>query len=67
MGSSGGLEGRGTRGSSQDGAGRDQVRRGNIKARFPGEFLQDHVTVEQALTGGGSTVRKLLTDNRFVK
>ena len=44
-----------------------RFRRGNIKARFPGEFLQDHVTVEQALTEGGSTVRKLLTDSRFVK
>jgi RHS repeat-associated protein len=36
-----------------------------IRGKIPGEFLDQ--TVEQALRSGNSTVRKLLTDNRFVK
>jgi hypothetical protein len=43
----------------------DEYRRGSIKAVFPEEFLNG--TVEDALLNGGSTVRKLLINGRFVK
>jgi len=40
-------------------------RKASIKSELPGEFLNK--TVEEALKAGNTTVRKLLTDNRFVK
>jgi hypothetical protein len=40
-------------------------RKGSIKSVFPGEYL--NMTVEDALRSGNTTVRKLLTDGRFVK
>ncbi len=40
-------------------------RQARIKSVFPAEFLK--VTVKDALLTGGSTVRKLLTDGRFIK
>jgi hypothetical protein len=42
-----------------------KFRKGSINRVFPGEFLDK--TVEDALRRGGSDVRKLLTDLRFVK
>lgn len=36
-----------------------QLRKGSIRREFPGEFLD--LTVEEALLGGNSTVRELLT------
>ncbi len=42
-----------------------KYRMGGIKGKFPSEFLDK--SVEQALRDGGSTVRKLLLDGRFVK
>jgi hypothetical protein len=42
-----------------------KYRAGSIRGKFPSEFLDK--TVEEALTEGGSIVRKLLTDGRFVK
>jgi hypothetical protein len=44
-----------------------KFRKGSIKEVFPSEFLKPGVTVEQALLEGGSTVRKLLTNTRFIK
>ena len=40
-------------------------RQAKIKSVFPAEFLK--TTVKDALLTGGSTVRKLLTDGRFIK
>ena len=42
-----------------------QFRKASVLGEFPAEFLDQ--TVEQALTSGDSTVRKLLTDGRFAK
>jgi hypothetical protein len=42
-----------------------KYRKGSIKAEFPAEFLDQ--TVEKALRSGNTTVRKLLTDKRFMK
>jgi hypothetical protein len=42
-----------------------KYRRGNLKAEFPGEYLQ--MTVRKALDADKSKVRKLLTDGRFAK
>ena len=36
-----------------------------IENRLPGQFLNQ--TVEEALKSGNTTIRKLLTDGRFVK
>jgi hypothetical protein len=43
----------------------NQFRKGSIKSEFPQEFLSK--TVKQALESKNSTVRKLLTDQRFAK
>lgn len=40
-------------------------RQGGIKEVFPEEYLES--TVKEALKSGDTTVRKLLTDNRFLK
>ena len=40
-------------------------RQGNIKSVFPAEHLNS--TVKEALQSGNTTVRKLLTDSRFLK
>ncbi|MBL7880432.1 MAG: RHS repeat-associated core domain-containing protein, partial [Chryseobacterium gambrini] len=40
-------------------------RKGSIKAVFPAEYLDS--TVKEALQSGNTTVRKLLTDSRFLK
>lgn len=40
-------------------------RKPSIRAKLPGEFI--NMTVEEALKSGNTTVRKLLTDGRFVK
>ena len=42
-----------------------QFRNAKIRGQIPGEFLDQ--TVEDALRSGDSTVRKLLTDNRWSK
>jgi RHS repeat-associated protein len=42
-----------------------KYRKGSIKSEFPAEFLDQ--TVEKALKSGNTTVRKLLTDKRFMK
>jgi hypothetical protein len=42
-----------------------KYRLGSVRAEFPSEYLDK--TVEEALTGGGSTVRKLLTSGEYVK
>lgn len=42
-----------------------QYRKASIRSEMPGEFLNQ--TIEDALKSGNSTVRKLLTDGRFVK
>jgi hypothetical protein len=42
-----------------------RFRKGSINRVFPGEFLDK--TIEDALRTGGSDVRKLLIDRRFVK
>lgn len=42
-----------------------RYRAGGIRSQFPSEFMDK--TIEQALLSGGSTVRKLLLDSRFVK
>jgi RHS repeat-associated protein len=42
-----------------------KYRKGSIKSEFPAEYLGQ--TVEKALKSGNTTVRKLLTDKRFVK
>jgi RHS repeat-associated protein len=42
-----------------------QFRKASIRAELPGGYLNK--TVEEALTSGNTTVRKLLIDNRFVK
>ncbi len=44
-----------------------KFRKGSILSEFPGEFLKEGVTVEDALVNGGSKVRKLLIDGRFAK
>lgn len=40
-------------------------RKPSVRGKLPGEFL--NLTVEEALKSGNTTVRKLLTDGRFVK
>ncbi|MDR1199318.1 MAG: RHS repeat-associated core domain-containing protein, partial [Prevotellaceae bacterium] len=40
-------------------------RQASITSKFPGEFL--NMTIKEALKSGNTTVRKLLTDRRFVK
>ena len=40
-------------------------RQSSIKSQFPGEFLNK--TLKEALKSGNTTVRKLLTDRRFIK
>ena len=40
-------------------------RKSSIRGKLPGEFLS--LTVEEALKSGNTTVRKLLTDGRFIK
>lgn len=40
-------------------------RRSSIRSEIPGQFLNQ--TVEEALKSGNTTIRKLLTDGRFVK
>ena len=40
-------------------------RKSSIRAEVPGEFINQ--TVEEALKNGNSTIRKLLTDGRFIK
>ncbi|MCS3530749.1 hypothetical protein [Chryseobacterium sp. JUb7] len=40
-------------------------RQGSIKSVFPAEHLNS--TVKEALQSGNTTVRKLLTDSRFLK
>lgn len=42
-----------------------KFRKGNIKEVFPEEFMK--LTIEQALTDGKSTVRKLLTNTEYYK
>lgn len=42
-----------------------QFRKPSIRSELPGEFLDQ--TVEEALRSSNTTVRKLLTDGRFVK
>jgi hypothetical protein len=42
-----------------------EFRRGSIRRQIPSEFL--NVTVEDALLSRNSTVRKLLTDERYVR
>jgi RHS repeat-associated protein len=42
-----------------------KFRRASIRERFPSEF--DDETIEDALSSGNSTVRKLLTDGRFTR
>jgi hypothetical protein len=42
-----------------------QFRSGSLRSVFPAEYLDK--TVGEALTEGGSTVRKLLVDSRFAK
>ena len=41
------------------------ARKGGIKGEFPAEYLNK--TVGEALQSGGTTVRKLLTDSRWMK
>ena len=40
-------------------------RKSSIRAEVPSEFINQ--TVEEALKNGNSTIRKLLTDGRFIK
>lgn len=40
-------------------------RESSIRAEVPSEFINQ--TVEEALKNGNSTIRKLLTDGRFIK
>jgi hypothetical protein len=42
-----------------------RFRKGGIREVFPSEFMDK--TIDEALRLAGSTVRKLLTDGRFVR
>jgi hypothetical protein len=42
-----------------------KFRKGSIREVFPSEYMEK--TVDEALQEGGSQVRKLLTDGRFVR
>ena len=42
-----------------------KYRKSSIRSEIPGQFLNQ--TVEEALKSGNTTIRKLLTDGRFVK